>query len=147
MLYDGYCASTCTIFSEFMRLQGGVKSIAYGGRPSTDSSTPIIQAVGGVKGANNYPYGYIVSLATAALGFNVSAAQSSLLKPLTNNLAIQRTTGKIFTFAMYLGLEADSKQIRPSTFVTTFFPITWQMGHPRNLSTRLLIVDYSTLLR
>jgi hypothetical protein len=97
MLYDGYCASTCTIFSEFMRLQGGVKSIAYGGRPSADPSPPIIQAVGGVKGANNYPYGYIVSLATAALGFNATPAQSSLLKPLTNNLPVQRTTGKIFT--------------------------------------------------
>lgn len=145
MLYDGYCASTCTIFSEFMRLQGGVKSIAYGGRPSTDSSTPIIQAVGGVKGANNYPYGYIVSLATAALGFNVSATQSSLLKPLTNNLPVQRTTGELLLSSVHLYPQADSEQIRPSTFVTTFFPIIWQMVHPRNLSTSPLIVDCSTL--
>lgn len=43
---DGYCASTCTIFSEFMRQQAGVKYIALGGRPNKD----IIQAVGGVKG-------------------------------------------------------------------------------------------------
>jgi hypothetical protein len=147
MLYDGYCASTCTIFSEFMRLQGGVKSIAYGGRPNSDSSTPIIQGVGGVKGANNYPYGYIVSLATAALGFNVSAAQSSLLKPLTNNLAVRRTTGKLFSSLIFFDLAADSKQIRPSTFGTTFSPIIWRMQHPRNLYTRLLIVDCSILLR
>ena len=51
ILYDGYCASTCTIFSELMRQQGGVKTIALGGRPNKD----IIQAVGGVKGTNDFP--------------------------------------------------------------------------------------------
>ena len=51
ILYDGYCASTCTIFSELMRTQGDVKAIALGGRPNKD----IIQAVGGVKGTNDYP--------------------------------------------------------------------------------------------
>lgn len=48
IVYDGYCASTCTIFSELMRQQAGVKTIALGGRPNKD----IIQAVGGVKGTN-----------------------------------------------------------------------------------------------
>ena len=56
IVYDGYCASTCTIFSELMRQQGGVKTIALGGRPNKD----IIQAVGGVKGTNDYPYSYIL---------------------------------------------------------------------------------------
>lgn len=48
IVYDGYCASTCTIFSELMRQQAGIKTIALGGRPTKD----IIQAVGGVKGTN-----------------------------------------------------------------------------------------------
>ena len=56
IVYDGYCASTCTIFSELMRQQGGVKTIALGGRPNKD----IIQAVGGVKGTNDFPYSYIL---------------------------------------------------------------------------------------
>ncbi len=56
IVYDGYCASTCTIFSELMTAQGGVKTIALGGRPNED----IIQAVGGVKGTNDYPYDYIL---------------------------------------------------------------------------------------
>ena len=47
LLYDGYCGSTCTIFSEFMRLQGGVKSIAMGGRPNRNP----IQGAGGIKGS------------------------------------------------------------------------------------------------
>lgn len=57
VVYDGYCASTCTIFSEFMRQQAGVKTVALGGRPNTD----MIQAVGGVKGTNSFPWGYILS--------------------------------------------------------------------------------------
>ncbi|WPH02081.1 Hypothetical protein R9X50_00493600 [Acrodontium crateriforme] len=55
IVYDGYCASTCTIFSELMRQQGGVKTIALGGRPTKD----IIQAVGGIKGTNDFPWDYI----------------------------------------------------------------------------------------
>ena len=45
-VYDGYCASTCTIFSEFMRTQAGIKSIAMGGRPQPGE----IQGIGGTKG-------------------------------------------------------------------------------------------------
>jgi len=45
MVTDGYCASTCAIFSEFMKQQGGVQSIALGGRPQLGP----MQAVGGVK--------------------------------------------------------------------------------------------------
>lgn len=56
---DGYCASTCTIFSELMRQRAGVKYISLGGRPREG----ITQAVGGVKGTNNFPWNYIQSLA------------------------------------------------------------------------------------
>ncbi|KAM3422157.1 hypothetical protein BST61_g2527 [Cercospora zeina] len=46
---DGYCASTCTIFAELMKTQGGVKFINMGGRPNKD----LTQAIGGVKGVNS----------------------------------------------------------------------------------------------
>jgi hypothetical protein len=52
---DGYCASTCTIFSELMRQRAGVKYISLGGR----ADDGITQAVGGVKGTNNFPWNYI----------------------------------------------------------------------------------------
>ena len=45
MLYDGYCASTCTVFSELMKTLGGVQSIAVGGRPQLAA----MQGVGGVR--------------------------------------------------------------------------------------------------
>lgn len=103
-LYDGYCASTCTLFSEFMRLQAGVKSIAMGGRPvpastnSTNSSVPIIQAIGGVKGANNDAYGYLTELATYAYetGTDAQKAQANwtVLTQLMNTLPVNRSTGK-----------------------------------------------------
>ncbi|KAF2491286.1 peptidase S41 family protein [Lophium mytilinum] len=63
IVYDGYCASTCTIFSELMRQQAGVKAIAMGGRANSNP----IQAVGGVKGTNNYQWGYIQQLAQEAV--------------------------------------------------------------------------------
>jgi hypothetical protein len=47
-----------------------VKSIAFGGRPNISP----IQAIGGVKGANNYPYNYIMELASVPLG-NASPSQ------------------------------------------------------------------------
>jgi hypothetical protein len=56
---DGYCASTCTIFAEFLRQQAGVEFLAMGGRPNDD----IIQAVGGVKGSNSWGWDYIASYA------------------------------------------------------------------------------------
>lgn len=65
IVYDGYCASTCTIFSELMRQQAGIKTIALGGRPNKD----IIQAVGGVKGTNDYPYDYILGSIVTAFQF------------------------------------------------------------------------------
>jgi hypothetical protein len=60
---DGYCASTCTIFSELMRQRAGVKYISLGGR----AREGITQAVGGVKGTNNFPWAYIQALAQATI--------------------------------------------------------------------------------
>jgi hypothetical protein len=59
VMTDGYCASTCTIFSELMRQRAGVKFVAMGGR----SRPGISQAVGGVKGTNDYGWDYIQALA------------------------------------------------------------------------------------
>lgn len=73
IVYDGYCASTCTIFSELMRQQAGVKTIALGGRPNT----AIIQAVGGVKGTNDYPYDYIIESIEEVFAFGNSSQQTA----------------------------------------------------------------------
>ncbi|KAF2119174.1 hypothetical protein BDV96DRAFT_610935 [Lophiotrema nucula] len=74
LLTDGYCASTCTIFSEFLTKQGGVKTIALGGRSNKNQ----IQAIGGVKGTNNFQWGYIQDLAQSAVLYAPPALKASL---------------------------------------------------------------------
>lgn len=65
LLYDGFCASTCSLFSEFLRTQAGVRSVTFGGRPDLDANgeIPIIQNYGGVKGASlvSFPLFFLVS--------------------------------------------------------------------------------------
>jgi hypothetical protein len=61
VIYDGYCGSTCTILTEFLRMHCGVKSIAIGGRPSVGP----MQAIGGVKGTEDMEFQNIYELANS----------------------------------------------------------------------------------
>lgn len=56
LLYDGSCGSTCALFSQSMKWDAGVKSIAMGGRPEVRGK---IQGVGGVKGSQMYSFGSV----------------------------------------------------------------------------------------
>ncbi|VUC29243.1 unnamed protein product [Clonostachys rosea] len=47
ILYDGYCGSTCSIFSNLMKNVGGVKSVAVGGIPQNGP----MQGVAGTRGS------------------------------------------------------------------------------------------------
>ncbi|KAK4227423.1 hypothetical protein QBC38DRAFT_191754 [Podospora fimiseda] len=67
LLYDGYCASTCSLASTFLRHQGKVKSVAMGGRPSHKGK---IQGVGGVKGAQVFDF---LDIYDRAVHYNNSA--------------------------------------------------------------------------
>lgn len=91
LLTDGYCASTCTIFSELMTKQAGVKMIAMGGRATSDK----IQAVGGVKGTNNYGFNYIQAAAQQAVylasGDLKKQLNSSVLREYYNDLPYYRS--------------------------------------------------------
>ncbi|KAI1339844.1 hypothetical protein F5Y15DRAFT_382300 [Xylariaceae sp. FL0016] len=113
LLYDGYCASTCTIFSEFMRLQGNVKSISIGGRPALDP----MQTLGGVKGANNFGFSYISYLADLALNLS-DASPSTDLAPLQaiNSLADNRSTDNSINVRDNI-LPDDVDEGLPSQFV------------------------------
>ncbi|KAG7040107.1 pyridine nucleotide-disulfide oxidoreductase family protein, partial [Colletotrichum scovillei] len=63
LLFDGVCASTCSLFSQFMKWDAGVQSIALGGRPETKST---IQGVGGVKGSQAYSFKSVFAYAQIA---------------------------------------------------------------------------------
>ncbi|KAH0396556.1 hypothetical protein KCU89_g9187, partial [Aureobasidium melanogenum] len=91
LVYDGYCASTCAIFSEFLRREAGVKTIALGGRPSL---LPM-QGVGGVKGANMYTWNHIFSAVNFAIGRSETLLHQDLNDTALgkyNSLALARAT-------------------------------------------------------
>ncbi|EHK96232.1 hypothetical protein M7I_8086 [Glarea lozoyensis 74030] len=53
ILFDGSCGSTCTIFAQALKSQGGVRSVAVGGRPQTGP----MQGVAGSEGSWVLGYG------------------------------------------------------------------------------------------
>ncbi|KAL1601612.1 hypothetical protein SLS60_006527 [Paraconiothyrium brasiliense] len=85
LVTDGYCASTCSIFAELLTQQGGVKTIAMGGRSNANK----IQAVGGVKGANVFQWGFVQTYASLAKQFN-NTLQTSALKEYDVGKAVNR---------------------------------------------------------
>jgi hypothetical protein len=91
LVTDGYCASTCTIFSELMTKQAGVKTIAMGGR----SNKKAIQAIGGVKGVNNYQFGYIQSLASNSVRLNPELNSTILETDYSNDLPYYRAASGV----------------------------------------------------
>lgn len=62
VLFDGACASACTVFSECMIHDAGVKTISFGGRPKSG----LTQGVGGVKGTHVASYDDIRNFAGRA---------------------------------------------------------------------------------
>ena len=62
LLSDGACGSTCAIFAELLKTQGGVKSIAVGGRKQYGPQQP----VGGSKGSNDQDLEALLSAASGA---------------------------------------------------------------------------------
>ncbi|KAI0408309.1 hypothetical protein F4802DRAFT_549300 [Xylaria palmicola] len=87
LLYDGYCASTCSIFAQFMRHGAGVKSIAMGGRPRKG----LIQGVGGVRGAQVYPFRQVGVLAEIARSYTEDPALVEELKRLDDTYVTSRS--------------------------------------------------------
>lgn len=90
MLYDGVCASTCTLASEMLRIQGGVKSVAMGGRPQEGP----IQGVGGVKGAQVLDWSSVLSYNQYALQFGANITDDDQKAALARytDLAVNRST-------------------------------------------------------
>ncbi|RDL35438.1 ClpP [Venustampulla echinocandica] len=91
MLTDGFCASTCSLFSEFMRLQGGVKVVTLGGRPQDGP----IQAVGGVKGAQTLNFQTIYSMAQLSKTYAIKQTPPDSTKALSklSMVPINRSVG------------------------------------------------------
>jgi len=120
ILSDGYCASTCAIFSEFMTQQAGIKTIAIGGRPKEEP----MQAVGGVKGTNNYPFSFInrlvqdtYKLAPDQAGFFNSTSLYSYIDPDTYEIPYVRATSNTAEVNVRDGIREGDESQTPLQFV------------------------------
>jgi hypothetical protein len=78
VLTDGYCASTCASFVELMTTQAGVKTVAVGGQKESEALP--MQAIGGVRGANVYPFQTIWSWARDVMTFAVGTTAESIVE-------------------------------------------------------------------
>jgi len=109
MLYDGVCASTCTLASEMLRIHGGVKSVAFGGRPKAGP----IQGVGGVKGAQVLQFSNIYGYATDALSETKDPVQRAALSRYSD-LPMRRSTAAAVNVRDQI---LDAKSDLPAQFV------------------------------
>jgi hypothetical protein len=70
LLHDGYCASTCAVFSDLMRRQAGIKSYVLGGLPRYGPMQP----VGGTKGCLLLTFSLMSKYISTVLGTFGTAA-------------------------------------------------------------------------
>lgn len=91
LLYDGFCASTCTLASESLRINGGVKSVAFGGRPQKGP----IQGVGGIKGSQVYQLGDIFQLAEYGILLGTNPANTEALQNVSALPIARMTAGSV----------------------------------------------------
>ncbi|KAK9444209.1 pyridine nucleotide-disulfide oxidoreductase family protein [Metarhizium brunneum] len=76
LLHDGLCESSCSTVSTLLRHQGGVKSIAMGGRPNQGP----MQGVGGVKGAQGLVFNDIYQYINSVSRFTTNSTVKSELQ-------------------------------------------------------------------
>ncbi|KAF2000691.1 hypothetical protein P154DRAFT_434352 [Amniculicola lignicola CBS 123094] len=136
---DGYCASTCTIFSELMRQRQGVKYISLGGR----SRPGITQAIGGVKGTNNLGYDYIQFLVQMAFEFSTKEEQAKLNK---TQLAEYYSNVPFDRLAPGTGMAINFRDgIRDGDATDTPLQFVYEPSDCRILYTKEMTVDVTTI--
>ncbi|CEJ81451.1 hypothetical protein VHEMI01573 [[Torrubiella] hemipterigena] len=90
VLYNGYCASTCAVAAEMLRVNGGVKSVVLGGLPRSGPQ----QGVGGTRGAQVSYFSTIYSDARYAMNVTTDKAIKSRLSKLAH-MAQFRVSGQV----------------------------------------------------
>ncbi|KAK1967003.1 hypothetical protein LY78DRAFT_577266 [Colletotrichum sublineola] len=87
ILYDGVCASTCTVAAEFLHHQGGVKSVAMGGLPVEGP----IEGIGGIKGSQVLEFGDIYNFTALLRPYATTDKQKAAFDRYTD-LPLNRST-------------------------------------------------------
>ncbi|RAL03286.1 peptidase S41 family protein [Aspergillus ibericus CBS 121593] len=84
MITDGFCSSTCTTFMELMKTSGGVKTLAFGGRPQYAP----MASMGGVRGGESLTSSTIDEYTELALEY--ATEQSTAGTPILTEQQIAR---------------------------------------------------------
>lgn len=116
LVHDGACASTCTLFAEFMTAQAGVRSVVLGGRPSTAGKP--MQGVGGVKGGQVLPFSAIADVAyTAHSSSGATDAQREVLARYDPLPAFRSTNAAVNVRDQVLRRQVEDGSGIPAQFV------------------------------
>ncbi|KAL8382719.1 hypothetical protein RB595_006485 [Gaeumannomyces hyphopodioides] len=119
VVYDGACASSCTVFSEFMVHHAGVKTVSLGGRPG---NTGLTQGVGGVKGPQTYGFSdikrYVDRVKRKLAASGNSTAPEELAR--YTNYVIGRTPGGALINFRDAILPGHTQDGTPSQYVTEY---------------------------
>ncbi|KAL5425585.1 hypothetical protein PMIN04_002503 [Paraphaeosphaeria minitans] len=106
ILSDGICASTCSLFTELMVQQAGVKTLAVGGVPGTGP----MQVVGGTKGSMLLPSEYLQQVSASVIRTYASSKDEVNewydFLPMPFSIAVS-TAGVNFQDNIRKGLEKD----------------------------------------
>ncbi|KAF2646765.1 peptidase S41 family protein-like protein [Massarina eburnea CBS 473.64] len=111
ILSDGICASTCSLFTELMVQESGVKALAVGGRPATGP----MQAVGGTKGSLVLQDSYLTAVSSYIISnYATSNTEASQWKAfLPQEFAIANTDASVnFQDTIRKGVEKDGVPIQ-----------------------------------
>ncbi|MCJ1360620.1 MAG: hypothetical protein MMC33_010628 [Icmadophila ericetorum] len=127
---DGECSSTCTVFSELMIQQGGVKQIALGGRPFFGP----MQHIGGVRGSQVLDWATIYQAATTGLQLKVSnnLSGSTIAISQISSLPLNRSLASSLNFRN--GIRADDITQTPLQF-------TWEPADCRLFYTPAMMAN------
>lgn len=139
VLTDGYCASTCSLFVEFLTQQAGVKTVAVGGR----SASPVgpMQAVGGVRGANVYQWYSISSFAAEAQAL----ANGTSREGVANEMFSKYSTKPMARAADYGGRVNVRDNIRKGDAEQTPTQFIYEKADCRIFYEKEHVVDVTTL--
>jgi hypothetical protein len=135
LVTDGFCASTCALFSEFLRQEANVQTISLGGRPSRDP----MQTVGGTKGAEMLTWSRIFE----NVRYAGRASNNTALQQVFNETVLQRYS----LLPMSRGISAVNYRdgIRRNDDGQTPYQFLYEPAECRIFYTKQMVMDPSVM--
>ena len=131
LLTDGFCGSTCSVFSEQMKSNAGVKSVVVGGRPETGP----MQAVAGTRGSLVYNVAAISSIINETIQSNTSIPVDQVPSVVLPPLNLGDPSKYSFNFRNQV--RKDAQQV-PLQFI-------YEAADCRIFYTAAMLADYTVL--